>query len=212
LLSRGLTRWLGCKESETCLNREEFAAFTDLACKEGVLDRNESSVLRNVMRFSELRGADVMTPRTVLLAYDESLTVSEVAEAEDLPFSRIPVYREQIDQITGYVLKQDLLLARSRNEEHRALSELKREIVAMHQDTRLPDVLDAILRHREHLVLLVDDFGGCSGIVTMEDVVETLLGIEIVDETDQTVDMQALARRKWDQRQHARQGVRLDAG
>lgn len=209
--SRGLTRLFTRHEPETTVDREEFAAFTDLASKEGVLDRAESSVLRSLMHFKELRGADIMTPRTVLLAHDENDTVASVTNLESqIPFSRIPVYRGQIDQITGYVLKHDILLALSRDEHDRPLSELKREIVAMPQSTPLPAILDSMLRHREHIVLLVDEFGGCAGIVTMEDVVETLLGVEIVDETDESPDMQALARRRWARRQRNR-AVRMES-
>ncbi len=117
-----------------------------------------------------------------------------------LAFSRIPVYADNRDEITGFVLKADLLIDQLKNGGHTPLRDLKREIRAVHERTSLSQVLENVLENRAHILLVIDDYGGMEGIVTLEDVVETLIGIEIVDEADQIDDMRRLARQKWQER------------
>jgi CBS domain containing-hemolysin-like protein len=142
-----------------------------------------------------------MTPRTVVFALQQDATVQEVMNAHPtIAFSRIPVYAANRDEVTGFVLRTDILLNQYRNDGQAKLRDLKREIRGVHERTPLSRVLDGLLDRRGHILLVVDDHGGMEGIVTLEDVVETLIGIEIVDESDTIDDMRRLARQKWEAR------------
>ncbi len=187
------------------LSEDELHAIADLGQQEGVVQDSESRVLRNVIRFGSLRVREIMTPRTVVVAFGEQTTVQEVlGERVGLRFSRIPsripIYADNIDAVTGYVLKSDLLLSVAQGLGDRRLAELKREISLVPDTQPLRDLFTRFLDRREHIAVLVDQYGGMAGIVTMEDVVESLLGSEIVDESDVEIDMQKLARRRWERR------------
>ncbi len=197
-LSKGVTRLLSSGEREASVSREEFSALAERGKEEGVFEEEESRILKNLFRFSSLRVRDVMTPRTVVEALPEHQTVAEVIEARDeFRFSRLPVYTETHDDITGYVLKDDILLKAAQEETETTLHEMKREIMGVPEAMPLPEVFENLLDRFEHIALVVDEYGGTAGIVTMEDVVETLLGLEIVDEADSAQDMQVLAREQW---------------
>jgi len=198
LMSQGLRRVLGGGEEQPTLTREEFRALARLVTKEGLFDENESSVLENVLKLRSLRAKDIMTPRTVVQALDETLTVGEAAQLEGkLQFSRLPLFREHLDDVTGYLLKHDLTLELARGQEGTPLTALRRPVATTKSSMAVPRLLEEMLRRREHVIVLVGDYGETEGIVTLEDVVETILGMEIVDETDVVEDMQALARKKW---------------
>ncbi len=197
-LSQGLTHLLSQGGDEAAFSREEFTAMAELGEEEGVFEEKESRILRNLFRFNSLRVKDVMTPRTVIFDLPEDTTIGEVVEKHDeFRFSRIPVYDKDPDDITGYVLKDEMLLRAAQEEFDVTLEELSRDILVVHETLPLPDLLERLLDRLEHIALVVDEYGGVAGVVTMEDVVETLLGLEIVDEADSVEDMQALARKQW---------------
>lgn len=197
-LSKGITRLLASGEERVSFSREEFTALAELGQEEGVFEEKESRILRNLFRFNSLRVKDVMTPRTVMFDLSEEKTIGEVVEESDeFRFSRIPVYGENRDDVTGYVLKDEMLLRAAQEEHDVKLKSLAREMLVVRDTLPLPDLLERLLDRLEHIALVVDEYGGVEGIVTMEDVVETLLGMEIVDEADSVEDMQALARRQW---------------
>ncbi|CBH24037.1 CNNM domain-containing protein [Salinibacter ruber] len=197
-LSQGLTYLLSQDEDEAAFSREEFTAMAELGEEEGVFEEKESRILRNLFRFNSLRVKDVMTPRTVIFQMPEHRTIGDVVEEHDeFRFSRIPVYDDDPDDITGYVLKDEMLLRAAQEEFDVSLSEISRDILVVHETLALPDLLERLLDRLEHIALVVDEYGGVAGVVTMEDVVETLLGLEIVDEADSVEDMQALARKQW---------------
>ena len=180
---------------------EELHAIAELGKQEGVVQDSESRVLQNVIRFGSLRVHEIMTPRTVVVAFPEQATVAEImADRNGLVFSRIPTYSDSIETVTGYVLKSDLLLSAARGRSDRALAELKRDISMVPDTQPLRELFTQFLDERKHIAVLVDQYGGMAGIVTMEDVVESLLGSEIVDESDVEIDMQKLARRRWERR------------
>lgn len=182
-------------------SREEFAAMADLGAREGQLAVKESRILKNLFRFRSSTIKNIMTPRTVAFTLQENITIDDFFEKHhQTPFSRIPIYNTNRDDITGFVLKDDILLAQARDIHDSKLHEFKREIKAVPSSKTLSELFEYLLDRREHIVLVVDDYGGMEGIVTLEDVVETLLGLEIVDEADKTEDMQALARALWEQR------------
>ena len=200
-LSQFITRNLKKDKDKPVLSRSDFAVMTDLGKESGALEENEQKIIQNLLRFSRILVRDIMTPRIVVVAANENITVRDFHEEhETLPFSRIPVYRENGDNITGYALKDELLLNLVEDKDNIPLSKIRRPIIIGHASLPIPDLLDMLIAKKEHMALVVDEFGGMEGIVTMEDIIETLLGLEIVDESDNTEDMQALARKNWEKR------------
>lgn len=198
VLSKGITRLLQRGEKQASVSREEITALTELGRQEGVFEKEESRILKNLFRFSSLRVRGIMTPRTVLFALPETRTVGEVlGEHEHIRFSRIPLYGQNRDDITGYVLKDDLLLKGAQGEQALPLRDFKREMLVVPDTLALPEFFERLLDKSEHIALVVDEYGGVAGVASMEDVVETLLGLEIVDEADSAEDMQELARQQW---------------
>lgn len=199
IVSKWLTRIIsrGKKETHT-VSREEFTALADLGTREGIIAEEESRILRNLLRFRSLRAKDIMTPRTVVLAYPQETTVREFFdERPNLRFSRIPIFSETRDNITGYVLKHDMLLELANDRGETRLADLRRDIQVVPELLSLQELFERLIENQEHLALVVDEYGGMAGVVTMEDLVETLLGLEIVDEVDVIQDMQVLARQQW---------------
>lgn len=196
IMSKWLSRFLTRGEKGGDVSREELAALADIGAEEGVFRDQEAHLFKSLLRFESLRASDVMTPRTVLVAFPESALVDELVEAKR-PFSRYPVYTENYDNITGYVLLSDALAAVADDAHDTPLAELRRDIVAVPLDQSLLEVFERLVDGREHIARVVDEYGGTAGIATMEDVIETLLGLEITDETDKTEDMQVLARERW---------------
>ncbi len=207
LLSKGITRLLARERRAPSISREELAALAELGRQQGVFEQEELRILKNLLRFHALRAKDIMTPRTVVFALPEELTIAEVLRRHpELRFSRIPIYRKTKDHITGYVLKDEMLLRAARDEGDLPLHQLRREILVVPENLPLPELFERMLNRLEHIALVIDEYGGTAGIVTLEDVVETLLGLEIVDEVDSTRDMQELARQQW-RRRAARLGL-----
>ena len=200
-LSHGFTRSLKREGEGSVLDRADFSAMAEIGSREGVFDAGESTVLRNLLSFADVRAEHVMTPRTVVLAAAENLTVREFYSAYPaLRFSRVPVYRGSLDNVTGYVLKDEVLEALVEGRDEARLKSLRRRITAVEEDFPVPRLFEHFSAEREHIALVVDGFGGTAGIVSLEDVIETLIGTEIVDERDGSEDMQALARRRWQRR------------
>ena len=197
----GLRRLVQRGRRPARVSPDELRALAELGKQEGVVQDSESRVLQNVIRFGSLRVREIMTPRTVVVAFPEQATVQEVLDDRNgLTFSRIPTYADSIETVTGYVLKSDLLLSAAQGFPQRRLAELKRSIGMVPESQPLREVFTQFLDERQHIAVLVDQYGGMAGVVTMEDVVESLLGSEIVDESDVEIDMQKLARRRWERR------------
>lgn len=194
LLSRGA-------EEESTVSRAELDALAEVAGEEGVVNEAESRVLRNMLKFASVLGRDIMTPRQVLVAFESTAKVVDaVTDPRRLQFSRFPVYEDNIENIIGFVLKHDMLLRAATGAGDLEVGALLRPITRLPEDSPLPVLLDEMISNKTHIVLLTEELGGTAGIATLEDLVETLLGIEIVDETDTAVDMRELARRKWAER------------
>ena len=158
-------------------------------------------ILKNLFHFGSLRTRDIMTPRTVVFSLEENTTVRDaVAERGSMVFSRIPIWRDTPDQVTGYVLKDHLLIQAARNELDVPVSRFARESLMVPDTLPLSSLFERLLDNREHIAVVVDEYGGVDGVVTMEDVLETLIGLEIVDEMDSVKDMRAMARAKWEAR------------
>lgn len=195
------TKLFGKGGHGSVLSREDFTAMTDIAEKEGVFQESESKVIKNLLNFKEVEVKDIMTPRTVLKTADESQTIQEFYdENPNLRFSRIPIFEENPDNITGYFLKDQLLEAIIHGDGNKALKEIIRPIQIAQRSLPIPDLFAQLIDEREHLALVVDEYGSVSGLVTQEDMIETLLGLEIMDESDNIEDLQLLARKSWERR------------
>jgi len=187
-LSRFVTRLISGGASVETVSREELSAMAAIGAKHGVFQAGESKILQNLLRLEQLRTEDIMTPRTVVYALPESETVGGVvARVQSCPFSRIVVYREGLDEVTGYVLKSDVLLRAARDEAHVPLSALQRPLPAVPASLPLPVLFEDLLRAGQPIALAVDEYGGTAGVVTLEDLVEELVG-EIEDEFDEDED------------------------
>ncbi len=176
-------------------SRAEFSAMADLSVEEGQLDKQESSILKNLLLLNEIRVKEVMTPRTVIFSLSELSTVETFFHKyDDIRFSRIPIYSDgNQEQLIGFVLRSDLLLAQSRGNTTTPLKTYCREMHAILESTKVAKALDEFIRLKSQLMLVIDEYGGVEGLIAMEDLLETMLGLEIVDESDKTVDMQQLA-------------------
>ena len=195
-LSQYITRRLKRGTTQPILTRTDFVAMAELGAEEGVFEAEESEMIGHLIRFQNVQVGDVMTPRTVVEVASEDQSIAEYCKgAKSQPFSRIPVYDESKDHITGYALWADLLIALVEGRGDQPIATVRREIVAVDETYAITDLFTALRTRQEHLAVVLDEFGGMAGIVTMEDVIETLLGLEIVDETDETTDMRELAQR-----------------
>lgn len=200
-LSEMITRLVANKDDQTSVSREEVMAMIDTGVKEGVIEERESSAFANLVRFKNLKVGDVMTPHMVTQTADSEMTLKEFHSIEDYrPYSRIPVYRDDKQLISGYVILKDVLERVADDNFDAKVGDLARPIIAVDVDASLASAWETMLENREHILLVTDDYGSFEGIVTMEDALESILGLEIIDERDTAVDMQQLAREKWHQR------------
>jgi CBS domain containing-hemolysin-like protein len=201
--SQFVTKALKKDEMQSAFTRKDFLAMADIGARHGIFEQHESDIIGNLLRFRTVRVKDVMTPRTVVESASACQTISEFFEQNrDLRFSRIPLYeKDSRDHVIGYLLKDELLAKIVDGAAQDAeLRELRRDIIAVQEEHPIVELFNRFLSSREHIALVVDQFGGMSGIVTLEDVIETLIGVEIVDESDHAPDMQVLARRSWERR------------
>ncbi len=184
----------GRKQAVPTLSRDEVRNIASLALEEGAIDQTEAAVLRNLIALRETTVEEIMTPRTVVFTLAADRTVREATEKGPPPFARVPVVQGSLDHPRGLLHRQDLIRALTEGKMEVTLGEVARPLHAVPELAKLPAILKQFVQRREHLFLVVDEYGGSVGIVTLEDVIETLLGMEIVDETDSVEDMQLLAK------------------
>lgn len=197
LLSRLVTR-LFKRKKERIVDREDVEAISELGYKEGVIRKVESTIIRNLLQLSKLRTKDIMTPRTVLLGADENELIENFyKENPDLRFSRIPLYVDSIDNITGFFLKDEMLQNIIEGEGNKPLNSIKRNINIVYEGLPILELFNKMIKKNIHLSAVVNEYGGIEGIITIEDFLETLLGLEIMDETDIIEDLQKMAKEKW---------------
>jgi CBS domain containing-hemolysin-like protein len=209
-MSAVLTTLLSHGHEHGRFRQDEFTAMAQAGVEEGKLRERESVILHNLFQLREARVSDVMTPRLVVFSLDETLTVADYFENfSGSRFSRIPVYQGERDHVTGFVLRSDLLLAQARGNSGKPLSVYRRGLDAVPDTSSLQNAFEILLKERSHILLIVDEYGGMEGILTLEDVLETLIGIEIVDEMDKVEDMRKLARKLWRKRARA-MGLDID--
>lgn len=185
-------------EKSTPRLRDEMEAMAELGQEAGVLHGDESELVKNMLRFRDLKIIEIMTPRSVMFSLPEFLdSEGYMKNYSETGFSRIPVYAgDDPDDINGFVMKSDILLAHAQ-QGSTPLAQLKRPLLAVLENESLPRLMSKILEKRCHMAMVVTEYGDIRGIVTLEDMIETLLGREIVDESDEEVDMQQKALKKW---------------
>lgn len=189
-------------KEKNVFSRTDFLAMAQIGSQEGLLDETESKFIENLMHFKNYKVKDVMTPRTVVMSAPQTMSARDFYNLQDgLVYSRIPVSEsEGQEAYVGYVLKDQVLEHLIDEEDDKDLSHFKRDIISVPESYSIFQLFNDFIQKREHIAVVIDEYGGMAGLVTMEDVVETLLGAEIVDETDIIVDLQAMAKKQWKKR------------
>lgn len=197
-ISQNITKVFNINKRKSVLSRSDFSALAELAHEEGVIGHGEAQIIQNIAQFDQLKVRDVMTPRTMVFAAEENTIIDEFyKENKDIVFSRIPLFTESIDQVTGFFLMDEFLMKVIEGQRKIALKSISRTILNVYQNLPIPQLYKRMIDENEHIALVIDEYGGTAGIVTLEDVIETILGLEIVDETDNIEDLQKTAREKW---------------
>ena len=193
------TRLIAKKDDEeTAVSREEVAAMADMGEDEGVIDEDENKIIQNVIKLNDIKAYDVMTPRVVAAIAPESMTLKQFYKQEELSHnSRIPVYADSPEFITGYILRYDVLEQLAEDKFDTRLKSIKRKIAAFHEETSVSDIWESLLKTKDQIALIIDDYGCFQGIITLEDIIETIQGVEIIDENDAVTDMQQYAKERW---------------
>ena len=201
IMSGYITRLFSNDKDELSVSREEISALANIGTEEGIFEEKENKIIQNLIRLRTVKVSEIMTPRVVVTVVDENMSLEEfLIKKEFLHYSRIPVYSNNKEIIVGYVFRQTVFEKLAEDKTNLKLRDIRREIVVVHESETLLNLWEVLLDKREHIALIVDEYGGMDGIVTMEDIVESILGLEIVDESDKVVDMQQFARDRWNSR------------
>ena len=208
LLSEFITHFFSSNHQPMTVSREEVSAMVNVGAEEGVLATKENRMIQNLLKLDDIKARDIMTPSSVVEMAEESMTLREFYRHDAYStYSRIPVYNEENDDfIKGYVLRQTILETLSEDKFELRLTDIVRPVLTFQENEPVSKIWEKLLAKKEHISVIIDEYGCFRGIVTMEDVIETMLGTEIVDEKDTVTDMQELAREKWQEQQEALQG------
>ena len=211
VLVQWFTRLIARKDDEeAAVSREEVAAMADMGEDEGVIDEDENKIIQNIIKLGDVKAYDVMTPRVVAAVASEGTTLREFFAMEECShFSRIPVYADDEDYITGYVLRTDALEELAEDHFGRTLGEIKRPLPLFNDEMSVADIWDALLKNKVQIGCIIDEYGAFQGIITQEDIIETIFGLEIIDENDEVTDMQQYARERWQHRQQRFRPIKL---
>ena len=203
LLVELITRAFPDNEDDPSVSREEVLAMVNVGEEEGVVDEDENKIFTNLMRLDSIHAYDVMTPRVVAKIAPENMTLRAYYDNDEYDhFSRIPLYKpEAPEYITGYVLRNDALEELTEDHFRKTLGGIKRPLPAFDQDLTLGTIFDSMLKQKSQIAQIIDEYGMFVGILTLEDIIETIFGLEIIDESDTVIDMQQYARERWEQRQ-----------
>ena len=191
------TKLISKSNNNNVFSREDFSTMAEIAEEEGIIEESESDIIKNMVKFKDVKIRNIMTPFSVMKTASEDESIKDFYDKNPkLSFSRIPVFFEKMDNITGYVLKDTILEQIVKNDGDSNLSSIKRKPIFSNYESPIPLIFDKLIREREHISMVIDEHGTVRGLVTMEDIIETLLGREIMDETDTVIDMQALVKNK----------------
>ena len=204
-LSKALSATMTPNEDELKkVSREEISAMAEMGEDEGSIDEHESDIIDNLFRLKEMNVDEILTPRSVIFALEDNQTVGQVMdEHEDINFSRIPIFHDNIDEIIGIVYKDTLLETMADDYFEKTMAEIADPVDWVYEEQTVEAVLNKFTKTRSHMFIVKDEFGGTTGIVTLEDCIETLLGIEIMDESDEVADMRELAKDQLRQKRRA---------
>lgn len=207
VLSTKITKLISNNKKENITSREEIAALAKIGTDQGVFSENENKIIQNILNLQKIRVTQIMTPRVVVTSIDENLSLKNFQnDKKYLNFSRIPTYSKQNEKITGYIFLQDILEKLSENKNHNSLiKKYKRNVLTIPSSITLYNLWEKMLERKEHISIVVDEYGGLAGIVTMEDIIETLIGLEITDENDTIIDMQKYAKNRWKNQQNPKE-------
>ena len=200
-LSTLITRALKKDKVKSVFSKQDFAAMAEVVRESGEIEEGDHNVIKNILQFDELVAKDVMTPRTVMVMANEDETIGHYYD-NNKPFihSRIPLYHDKQDAVTGIILKDDLLQQMIDGNRKAQLKTIRRDVTVVKESFNLRLIFEKLQEKREHLAVVIDEYGSLLGLVTLEDIFETLLGLEIMDETDNVSDLQAYARKLWEER------------
>lgn len=203
LMSELITHIFSGRKQQASVSREEVSAMVTVGAEEGVFEKKENSMIQNMLRLDDVKAREIMTPSSVVEMAEESMTLREFYQNDAYrQFSRIPVYNEENDDyIQGYVLRQTILEKLSEDKFDLRLSDILRPVLSFQETESVATIWEKLLAKKEHISVIIDEYGCFRGLVTMEDVIETMLGTEIVDEKDKVTDMQEFAREKWQEQQ-----------
>jgi CBS domain containing-hemolysin-like protein len=200
-VSNLITKTLKKDKNKSVFSKRDFAAMADMIGESGGIVEDDYRLIKNVLQFDELKARDVMTPRMVMIMAEETQTLREFYDSNKWTvFSRIPLYRTNKDSVTGVLLKDDMLQALVDGKGDIQLHEIRRDMPILPEGAPLRVVFQELNEKREHLAVVVDEYGGLEGLVTLEDVIETLFGLEIMDEKDTIGDLRQHARKIWEER------------
>lgn len=196
-----ITKLIGSSGHEGKISRKEYMAMTDAAAEEGVFEESETALIKNTLLFKTVKVNKVMTPFSVAVIAPEDISIEDFYNSSmNSVFSRIPVFKDTRNNITGFILKDRVLTEIIENRGSSLLSSIKQDVPIVPQDNSISDLFEKFVQDRSHLAVIVDEYGNTIGLVTMEDIIETLFGLEIMDETDDIADMQLLAKENWKKR------------
>ncbi|MCE3009989.1 MAG: hemolysin family protein [Proteobacteria bacterium] len=197
-LSEILANLVRRSEDEISMTREELISTAEIGVDEGTLHKKESAIIKNLLMLNNIYVSDIMTPRSVFFALEASETVEEVSQRfKPIRFSRIPVYQDSLDNIIGLTHRYKILEALSNDQHAKTIKETVSPINTVSERMTVASAIDYFIKHKEHLALAADEYGVITGLVTLEDAIETLLGVEIVDEFDNITDMRQYALEQW---------------
>ena len=197
-VSKWITKLISGNKPQEKVSREEISALTEIGLEEGIFAESESKTIKNLIRSRSIKANEVMTPRTVVVAIEENSRLNNIFDIPEVhKYSRFPIYDKNPDNITGYLLKYDIIDQLGKGNGDMLARNIRRPVVICFENITIPKLFDILLEKKEQFAVLVDEYGGMSGIATLEDIIETIFGFEIIDERDTQADMQQLAKEKW---------------
>ena len=197
-----LTKMISSKSDQVSVSREDLSAMVSVATEEDVIETDEKQIIQNLLKLDEITAHEIMTPSVVVEMAESSMTIREFWNDEEFKnHSRFPIYEDNSEYIIGYVLRQTVLENMSEDKFDLTMKDILRPVISFPENEPVGNIWEQMLSKREHLSIIIDEYGSLRGIVTMEDVIETMIGQEIVDEKDEVVDMQEFAKEQWEKAQ-----------
>ena len=207
---RGISGLFTPNEVENTVSREEVSAMVNVGEEEGVFEKSENKIIQNLIKLDNVKAGDAMTPRVVAAIAPESMKLKAFYQDKKfLHHSRIPVYSDSPEFITGYILRSEALELLANDKFNVTLGDIRRDVELFNEELSISDIWEKLLGHKEQIAIIIDEYGCFQGILTLEDIIETILGLEIIDESDEVGDMQQYAKERWQQRQKKYKEINL---